>query len=346
MIHERISPLLVNGFLIIIILAITITLVILGRGFLVPMVFAGLLSLCMYRLGKQLNNHKIPRSLAYILGGIITIAVFVGIIGILGLMTKNFVSTLPDYQPIISTNLTQLTHSINTTFHTDISQLIQPAIKNIVNLGGQIIPQLLSSITNITSTITLSIILSILLLAYRDRIKESILAMGGTKRETLSRLAKDYQNVVPKYLWGLLMSITILSVLNSFGFWIIGIPSPIFWGCFTAVLNIIPYLGTTIGFGLVILFSLLVLGPISAIYTVIMFMIIQFIDNNITTPMIMGSQVSLNALISILGIIIGGAIWGIPGMIIALPILGMIKITAHHVPALRPLEIMMGNEKL
>ena len=184
-------------------------------------------------------------------------------------------------------------------------------------------------------------------MVYRDRIKSATIALlPNTDQNRATALVHAWSTVLPKYLGGLGITIGLLAVLNSIGFAIIGIPQFVFWGVLTAVLNIIPYLGTTVGFGGVVIFTLLVMGPLHALYAIIMFLIVQFIDNNITTPMITGSQIQINPLAAIIGIIIGGNVWGIVGMIIALPVLGMIKITCDHIPALRPLGILIGTEKL
>ena len=347
--HEKISPLLVNS------LIITIFLIIFGWGIiglrtlLVPIAFGIFLTLFMHPLSQRLVHRGVRRGLALFFSAIIVFGTVLAIMGGMGVLIKNFIETLPNYQQVVNTNLIALKNIITNV--TGMSSAAQSAwLHNNVALseiGKQFIPKILSSISSISGTISLSFIFSVLFLVYRDRIKSATIALlPNTDQDRATKLVHAWSTVLPRYLGGLGITIGLLAILNSIGFAIIGIPQFIFWGVLTAVLNVIPYLGTTIGFGGVVVFTLLVLGPLHALYTIIMFLIVQFIDNNITTPMITGSQIQINPLAAILGIIIGGNVWGIVGMIIALPVLGMIKITCDHIPALRPLGILISTEKL
>lgn len=347
--HEKISPLLVNA------LIITVFLIICGwgiiglRNILVPIAFGVFLTLFMHPLSQRMQHKNIPKGLSLAFSAIIVFGSVLAIIAGMGFLIKNFIATLPNYQGVMGTNLIALQNMITgLTGMSSVSQNIW--LQNniaISEIGKQFIPGILSSISSISGTITLSFIFSVLFLIYRDRIKSATIALlPDTDQSRATALVHAWSTVLPKYLGGLGITIGLLAVLNSIGFAIIGIPQFIFWGVLTAVLNIIPYLGTTIGFGGVVIFTLLVMGPLYAIYAIIMFLVVQFIDNNITTPMITGSQIQINPLAAILGIIIGGNVWGIVGMIIALPMLGMIKITCEHIPALRPLGILIGTEKL
>lgn len=347
--HEKISPFLVNTFI------ITILLIICGWGIiglqsiLVPIAFGVFLTLFMHPLSLRMQKRGVPASLSLVLSAVTVFGSVLAIMTGMGILIKNFIATLPSYQGMISTNIVKLQEII--TRITDMTPMDQSVWleQNIAlsEIGKQFIPKILASVSSVSGTISLSFIFSVLFMVYRDRIKSATIALlPDTDQDRATKLVYAWSTVLPRYMGGLGMTISILAILNSIGFAIIGIPQFIFWGVFTAVLNIIPYLGTTIGFGGVIIFTLLVLGPLQAIYTVIMFLIVQFIDNNITTPMITGSQIQINPLAAIIGIIIGGNVWGIVGMIIALPVLGMIKITCEHIPALRPLGILISTEKL
>jgi predicted PurR-regulated permease PerM len=132
--------------------------------------------------------------------------------------------------------------------------------------------------------------------------------------------------------------------LNTLGFWIIGIPSPLFWGIIVSLLNVIPYVGTIIGFGAVTLFALLVVGPATVLFAIIMFLVVQFVDNNFLTPTIAGGQIDINPLAAIISIVVWGMIWGVVGMVLALPILGLIKIICDTIPELKPYGYLLGNQ--
>ena len=121
--------------------------------------------------------------------------------------------------------------------------------------------------------------------------------------------------------------------------------SPLFWGLIVSLLNVIPYVGPAIGFGAAALFSLLVAGPTVALLAMIMFLIVQFIDNNLLTPLIAGSQININALAAIVSLVVWGMIWGAVGMVLALPILGLIKIICDEIPELQPIGYLIGGKE-
>lgn len=347
MIQERISPWLVNAILTIALSVGVIWTLITGKAFLMPIALGMLLTLFMYPLSQRLRRIKFPNWLAITISCII---VFISVFGILtgiGFIIKNFVAGFPDYLPTISVNLHAGQEIVARIARIPVEtqgQWLQDHIP-LNQIGSTYIPSMVASVTGAIGSMLLSIIFSVFFLIYRDRIKLGMIGMLPVSwHHRMTELVEEWSTILPKYLLGLGMSIVVLAALNILGFWIIGIPNPLFWGFLTAFLNIIPYLGTVIGFGLVIIFSFLVKGPLVALYAVIMFLIVQFVDNNITTPLIAGNQIRINPLAAILGIIIAGNIWGIVGMIIALPLLGMLNILCKHIPALHPLGILISND--
>ncbi|MEA3505560.1 MAG: AI-2E family transporter, partial [Bacteroidota bacterium] len=114
----------------------------------------------------------------------------------------------------------------------------------------------------------------------------------------------------------------------------------------SAFFNFIPYFGTWIGASIPLTFALLTGDTINtAIGVLILFIIIQFLENNILTPNITGGYVDINPFITILSIIIGGMIWGITGMFVILPIIGTIKIICEHYPSYNPIAYLISNQQ-
>ncbi|MGV4547841.1 AI-2E family transporter, partial [Ornithobacterium rhinotracheale] len=133
-------------------------------------------------------------------------------------------------------------------------------------------------------------------------------------------------------------------ILNSAFMLIIGIDYAIMFGCLAALLIVIPYIGTYIGGALPVLYALVTMGPTSALAILICFVIIQMIDGNYLTPKIVGSNTSVNALAAFIALIIGGALWGIAGMILSIPFTAMLKKIFKRVKGLQPLSLLLGEE--
>jgi predicted PurR-regulated permease PerM len=133
-------------------------------------------------------------------------------------------------------------------------------------------------------------------------------------------------------------------VLNSLGLIIIGVKYPILLGIISAFFNFIPYFGTLMGGAVPLLFVLLTTTD-PMYYTlkvIILFAIIQFTENNILTPNIVGSNVNINPFFIITGLVFGGMVWGIPGMLLIVPFLAIARIIFSHLDQWKPLSFLLG----
>jgi predicted PurR-regulated permease PerM len=136
----------------------------------------------------------------------------------------------------------------------------------------------------------------------------------------------------------------VVSVLTALGLWIIGIKYFILLGLITGILNLIPYIGILIAGIITVLASLTGSAETSIIVGILIVnVIVQLIDNNLLVPLIINSKVEINAFVSIMGIIVGGAAAGISGMFLAIPLLAILKIIFDRIDSLEPWGYLMGN---
>lgn len=331
-----------------IIFVITVAALILAKQLLIPITLGLFLSLGLSPLVEKLKKIGIHRVLSIFITFITGIIIAGGIIYTIGIAVSSFVGNLPDYTIAVNQNITAVKYSVMHTLSLTEAELVSK-INQYANLSGygfSFAGNVVRATTNILATIGLSLVITFFMLLYRDRMKKffEMVADKNRQEEIITIAHKSFQ-VLPRYILGLLMVIAIMTVLNSFGFWLIGIKSPLFWGIIVSLLNVIPYVGTIIGFGAVTLFALVVSGPLTALFAIIMFLIIQFMDNNFLTPRITGGQIAINSLAAIISIIIWGMIWGVIGMVLALPILGLIKIICDTVPELQPFGYLLGDKE-
>ncbi|MCI9845654.1 AI-2E family transporter [Flavobacterium pectinovorum] len=149
---------------------------------------------------------------------------------------------------------------------------------------------------------------------------------------------------INNYILGLIFEMFVVSILTGLGLWIIGAKYFILLGLITGILNLIPYIGIMIAGIVTILSSLTGTPDISIIISILIVnIVVQLIDNNILVPLIINSKVEINALVSIIGIIIGGGIAGISGMFLAIPLLAILKIIFDRIESLEPWGYVMGN---
>jgi predicted PurR-regulated permease PerM len=340
------SNFLYNWYMVSVIAALSVIALIVGKTLLIPLTLGLFLALALTPMVTWLTHHKFPHTLAIVTTFLATLAI-VGIIGsVVGLAINDFATRVPEYLTHAQENISSAQAIIFDKLPIDqqeVFDLINP--KNLSSLGLKTVGGILTTTGTIAAAIGLTIVVTFLLLLYRGRIKKFFeLVADKNQQQGIQTIARKSFSILPRYLLGLMFVIGILSVINSFGFWLIGVPSPLFWGIMVSLLNVIPYVGPFIGFGTVTIFTLVVVGLPTALLAMVMFLVAQFIDNNFLTPIIAGGQISINPLAAIISIIIWGMIWGVIGMVLALPILGLIKIICDAVPKLQPLGYLLGDK--
>ncbi|MBU3821808.1 AI-2E family transporter [Flavobacteriaceae bacterium XHP0103] len=160
----------------------------------------------------------------------------------------------------------------------------------------------------------------------------------------LNKMINKVYNIQQNYLLGLIKVIFIVGVLNTTGLLILGIEHAIFFGFFAAILLLIPYVGVIIGSLIPAVVALATKDSYwYAIGVIAIFMFIQFLEGNFITPKITGSKVRINAFVAIISLIIFSMLWGIAGMIVALPITATLKIIFDNTPGYQAYGFLIGE---
>ena len=154
----------------------------------------------------------------------------------------------------------------------------------------------------------------------------------------------ETKSLIQSYLIGLLIEAAIVATLNSVGLLIIGVKYALLLGLLSALLNLIPYIGIVIATILPVVMALALQSPLSALWVFILFIVVQFVDNQYIVPYIVASKVKVNALVSIIVVLIGGALWGISGMFLAIPLAAIAKVVFDRIPQLEPLGFVLGDD--
>ena len=208
------------------------------------------------------------------------------------------------------------------------------------------VQDILMGLTEAFAIFALIIVYIFFFLLYRHKIKNFILKLfPESSHMRVSIIINHTQDMSQHYLTGLLIELGVLGTLNAAGLLLIGIKQAIFFGFLAGFLNIIPYVGVMIGSIFPIIIAFIFQDSFSAVIAVVLVMTFnQFIDNNILTPKIIGSHIQVNALATIIVIIMGGMVWGITGMILFIPLIGIIKIVCDFVIVLHPLSYLLGED--
>jgi len=322
-----------------------------AKFILLPITFAILLALTLLPLNNWLGKFIRSDAVSIILSFILLALPVLGFFWLAGVQLDEIIrdSSALNLNPRdLSRRLEDWIQPYYNFKSTDLTAWIAENLSTVVQGPVNFLSEYLSASVDIATQVALIIILSFLFLLYRKAFGGFILTqVSPSKRKEAGTLIRSMLGVIQSYLSGMVIVIIILSLLNSLGLWALGIPYPFFWGFLAGVLAIIPYVGTLIGGFLPFAYSLFIMDywwqPVGII---IIYGIVQSLEGNFITPKIVGDRVRINVLFAILSIIIGNAIWGIPGMIVALPILAMVKILLEHISYTRPIAILMSSDIL
>lgn len=185
----------------------------------------------------------------------------------------------------------------------------------------------------------------IMILFYKPLLLEFIRKLFATHHHiaVVEVLGKS-KNLVQTYLTGLLFEMLIVALLNISGLLLLGIEYAVILGIIGAILNIIPYLGGIVSTALPMIIAFITKDSLLyPVLVLVVYLVIQFIDNNFVIPKIVASRVKLNALVSMIVVLVGGALWGIPGMFLSIPLTAILKVIFDHIEPLKPWGYLLGN---
>jgi predicted PurR-regulated permease PerM len=190
-------------------------------------------------------------------------------------------------------------------------------------------------------------IYTFLILYYRELIRKFLVSIFADKHRTsVEEVLSESRVIIQSYMVGLMIEMAIVAALNATGFLIIGIEYAIFLAVLAAILNMIPYVGMLVAGVICMLITLANTNNISEIiWVAVALTIVQFIDNNILMPYVVSSKVKINALVSIIGVLVGGALAGVSGMFLSIPGIAIMKAVFDRVDGLQPWGMILGDDK-
>jgi predicted PurR-regulated permease PerM len=222
----------------------------------------------------------------------------------------------------------------------------EKVIKQQQQSGQDLASQALAGLMGILVDIILVLVYTFLFLFFRSHLKMFIMKLVPAAQHTKTvKVISDCTQVAHKYLTGMFMMILMLWILYGIGFSIAGVPNAIFFAVLCGVLEIVPFVGNLTGSGITLLMAMSQGGGSVALGVIITYALVQFIQTYIIEPIVVGGEVNINPLFTILALILGEELWGIAGMILAIPLLGITKIVFDNVEPLKPYGFLIGGEK-
>ncbi len=320
-----------------------------GDTILIPMILGLLFSLLLIPLSNFLERKlRFPRTLA----GILSVILFFGVLGYglfllasqLTLLKEDF----PAFKQQIMDGVGNLQTWVSQQFgiqHKDQIDFINKTASKSVDSGTLFLGTALVSLSSMFILFVFTFLYTFFLLIYRGHIVKFLLFVNRIEdRPIVLDVVQQVQYVVKKYLIGLLIQMSLVSLLVFIVLSLIGVKYSLLLALITGVFNVLPYVGI---FSSMLIIAILTFATSSfthVVLVIIALIIIHMIDSNFIVPKIVGSKVKVNSLFAMLSIIIGEMIWGISGMFLAIPILAIVKIVMDRIKELKPWGFLLGEE--
>lgn len=324
-------------------------LLVIGKGIIMPVLMAFFLSIMLLPVYRFLRAKKIPEVLAIFLPILLVAILLSGIVWFFSIQVSNLAADFPQIQKNISSHLTSLSNWINrkTDFSTQEQvKFLKDQSSKLLNYGGNLASGAALSLTSVFVFLGLVPIYIFLFLSYKNLLLRFVFMwFEPNQHKKVKEAMKETELIIKSYLIGLMIQIAYITILLGGILMIIGIKHALLIGVIFAILNLIPYVGALIGNLIGVLLTLTSSQEIWPIFTVLgVIAFVQFLDNNILMPRIVGSKVKINAMAAILGVFIAGSMVGVTGMFLALPIIAVLKIIFDRSDMFKPWGILLGDE--
>ncbi|WP_353722491.1 AI-2E family transporter [Dyadobacter sp. 676] len=318
------------------------------RETLIPLAFSILLAILLHPVCAWLELRKIPRIGAILLSILTLFTAIVILVYVVSVQIGSFAEELPRItekaEAILDQTLTMGERYLNISRTQQVNEA-QKYLINALSEGRAFLLNTLVTTTGAISTFVLIPLYIFFFLLYRDFFRMFVhKAIHSVPNEQLNALLKKIYEVIQSYLSGLFLVILIVGVLNSIGLLLLGIPHAIFFGFLAGFLILIPYIGILIGSLLPALLAIVTMdSPWYAVGVIGVMSFVQFLEGNLITPNIVGSKVSVNPLAAIVALFLGGQLWGLSGLILALPVTAILKVILDAIPSLEPYGFLLGE---
>lgn len=320
-----------------------------GAPFLIPLAFAALLSMLLVPACAWLEKKGVSKALSTVLSMMLLLAFLAGVVAFISWQVSDLAKDTSKLEALVTEKYVQLRGFISNELgipeekQKEFIEKQQESSGNKMQAATDIIGGLGTFLTNLL----LVFVYIFLLLYFRGHIKRFVIRIVPHKEERNAiHVVDSLQQVTQKYLTGLSLMIVGLWIMYSIGFTLVGVKNAIFFAVLCGMLEIVPFVGNLVGNLITILMSLSQGGDVNMVIGILItYGIIQFIQSYILEPLVVGAEVNINPLFTIVGLVAGELVWGIPGMILAIPLMGVAKIVCDHVDSLKPFGELIGEEK-
>lgn len=317
-----------------------------GRQIIIPLLFATVIAILLNPVVNFLIKKKINRVISISISLLIVLIIATGLGYFIGSQVSMFSDSIPQFKQKFLLLQNDIVEWVSVNFNISLQKInawIAQTKKGITS--DAIVGKTLQTLKGVLVLILVPVYV-FMILYYKPLLLEFISQLfKNENKNTVAEVLAETKSLIQNYIVGLAIEFTMVATLNSIALVIIGIEYAVLLGIVGALLNVIPYIGGVIAIGLTVLVALATKSPAGALWVLVAHLVVQFIDNNFILPKIVASKVRINALVSILVVLIGGALWGVPGMFLSIPLTAIIKVIFDRIDQLKPFGFLLGDNQ-
>jgi predicted PurR-regulated permease PerM len=319
-----------------------------GRAVLIPLAYGLLTAMVLYPSVARLERRGVARPVAIFIGLLVLMVLFGALVGLLFWEMSSFVKELPGLGDDARAGISTLRHWISTRLGLSPSEQDVWTARLLDRLPDSIGNFFLRSADNVAVLLFDLCIIPVfaaLLLYSRHHFLQALTALTSADlRPRIPSIAQRSVHRFSAFIVGMMKVYAIVGALNSIGLLLLGVPNAILFGMLTALMTIIPYIGIIISSLLPITLGYMATGNIWVpIGVIAVFGAVQYLEANIIFPKVVGTELGLNTLSSIVLVLAGALLWGVSGMILFLPFVSILMLVSEDVPEWKPLKLLLGK---
>jgi AI-2 transport protein TqsA len=340
-------PLYVKAPLVLLGLALLVMTLHIASDIIFPLFFAAIFAIMLHPVEQWLLRRRVPPLLAITLTVVLGVTALLGLLYFIYLEASQLSSQMPLFKQKFAQTTTQVHEWLQNRFGLS-DQKLQGWVSEAGNKASSLLGGTLSAVSGLLVVATLIPVYIFLLFLYQRRLVDFLIqAFSGRQQDSgVTEVLRESKAAIQSYMVGLLIEGSIVAALNVAALLVLGIPYALLLGVLGALLNFIPYVGGLMAIALPVLMAFVTKqGYGYPLGVVAVYMLIQFIDNHFLIPRIVASKIKVNALVAIVGVLVGNAIGGVAGMFLALPVIAILKIVFDRIQPLKPWGMLLGDEE-
>jgi predicted PurR-regulated permease PerM len=324
------------------------TVLYIAKSIIIPIVFALILSILLHPIVNFFVRLRINRVVAIAITLFLTfviLAAFSYLLFTQGIRFSNSWPVLVDkFTALINQSISWFSENSEISPE-KLHDWISKTQGELISTNTEALKQTLVSVGNALIVFFLLPVYIFLILFYHPLLLEFVGRLfGPDNKSRVSEIVSQIKTVIQHYLVGLVIEASMIATMQTVALLILGIEYALLLGIIGALLNVIPYIGGLVAVALPMMVALATKSsPLYALYVLMIYYFIQLIDNNYIVPYIVASKVKINALFSIIVVLAGNALWGVPGMFLAIPLLAIVKLVFDHIEPLKPWGFLLGD---